>query len=243
MSCKVELYQDIFQLFKWFNRLEYSKITKDDIKLSALSIYGTTDINFENKRDFFKECSKIIEESFSNLFTELDYNLYLFVAVEVKSPISKVAHYKKVWKGLSKEWDISGFEFSPEILVNINNKYHYIGLARFKLEHIFTALEIQHSNIIKNFIFASNRNNILSEEKVETFFNDAFGESSKLATFHFHEEDINYFKLFAYYCTNEDIVFRIGDSGEDVELDIIFSYDFCDKLRHGIELKDYTYIK
>lgn len=237
MNCNVKLYKDIFQLFDWFNRLEYSKISVSPIELSALSIYGTANINFEDKTDFLKKCSEIIKEIFNDLFTKFDYKLYLFVAIEVESPISKIAHYKKVWKGLSKEWDLSGFEFGPEMLVNINDKYHYVGLARFEIENLFTALEIQHNNIIKNFTFASYRDNFLSEEALESLYDNAFRKLNKLTTFHFPEESVDYFKLFAHYCTNQDVIFRIGDSAEDIELDAIFSESLYDELLTGNKAK------
>jgi hypothetical protein len=215
----------MFNLFEWVNKHEAVKITGLLLEISALSIYGIMDKDFEDKEDFFQRSVDIITEKISPLLVNKGYTLYLFVADDIQSSPSRLIMYRKIWKKLEASWNLDGFKYGPELLQESDNSRFFISIAEIDRSNLITALTLQHNLIGRSFLFASHKQDVLEEKNIISLFKTAFNSNKKFPMFNNHNKTVDYFNLFFKYCPQEDIFFRIGDSSEEMAVDVILKSD------------------
>ncbi|MCK2003892.1 hypothetical protein MZM54_21125 [[Brevibacterium] frigoritolerans] len=221
---KITIEEDMFNVYQWFNKSEALKIIDGVLpKLSALSIDGIEGNDFEDKLDFLEKAENIVKEKLQPILSKRNYKFYLFVADQIESPSSKVTMYKKVWKMLASSWKIDDFRCGPEVIIRVNNDSFFVSVAEIKMSDLNTALRLQHSNICECVVFASHKKGILEVEFIKTFFETSFNPEKRLPKFIEHNDTADYFNLFFKYCPQGDIIVRIGDSSEEMALDLIFN--------------------
>jgi hypothetical protein len=226
---KITYEKDMFNLFEWFDKNEAVEIAGLLPELSALSIYGIMDEDFEDKEDFFQNTVDIITEKITPLLDK-GYKLYLFVADEIQTSPSRLMMYRKIWKKLDGSWNLDGFKYGPELLQESDNSRFFISIAEVDISNLITALKLQHNHIGRSVLYASNNTDVLEEKNIVSFFETALNSNNKFPMFSNLNKTVDYFSLFFKNCPQEDIIFRIGDSSEEMEVDLIFKKEIYEKL-------------
>lgn len=178
--------------------------------LSLLSISSC----FMEKNDFIQECSKDIKAFFEKESLRA-YKFYLVANVEMTNPNSRIEKYKKVWKTLEGEKGVESIVKGYEVEFTYGEKTFFSSIGEFKIENISEAIRILSMKYFKFTIIAT-KNDLLSEDMIRDVFDSAFKESD------LKYPCINYLNLCVKLCSRQDIVFRWGDSGEELSIDLIF---------------------
>lgn len=224
-----QIEKDAFSYYGQFSRIDASQMISE---VPNLSIYTLNSV-FVGKDDFIEVCGNDIINIFSkdNLFSA--YKLYLIANIEIKEKSSRIERYKKVWKLLQSEWKLESIKKGPEIEMELGDKSFYCSVAEFNIENIFTILKIVAKNPFKCTIIASKRDNIITDESIRDIFNVAFNEIDVKFPV------IDYFNLSLNLCSIGDIVFRWGDSSEEITVALIFKdnllSDFDNLLKNTYE--------
>lgn len=224
-----QIEKDAFSYYGQFSRIDASQMISE---VPNLSIYTLNSV-FVGKDDFIEVCGNDIINIFSkdNLFSA--YKLYLIANIEIKEKSSRIERYKKVWKLLQSEWKLESIKKGSEIEMDLGDKSFYCSVAEFNIENIFTILKIVAKNPFKFTIIASKRDNIITDESIRDIFNVAFNEIDVKFPV------IDYFNLSLNLCSIGDIVFRWGDSSEEITVALIFKdnllSDFDNLLKNTYE--------
>lgn len=224
-----QIEEDACSYYGQFSRIDASQMISEVPNLSICTLNSA----FVGKDDFIEVCGNDIINIFSkdNLFSA--YKLYLIANIEIKEKGSRIKRYKKVWKLLKTEWQLESIRKGPEIEMALGDKSFYCSVAEFSLENIFTILKIVAKNPFKFTIIESKRDYIITEESIRNIFNVAFNEIDLKFPV------IDYFNLSLNLCSIGDIVFRWGDSSEEITLALIFKYnllrDFDNLLKNTYE--------
>lgn len=214
-----EFEKDIVSHFPWFDKYKSYKIRDNIERLSVFSVIGSGLFGVDNKTKFIDLCSSEVKRVITKYEVMNDYNLYLFVVVEVKDKNSRIEKYKKVWKVVQAKWEIDGFNKGIEVEIETMGKVFFSSIAEFKLKDFSRALDIVSSSSEICAIIASKRENILSQESITDIFKMAFTQQQE------YTDEIDYYNLSINLCPQGDMVFRWGDSSEESEIAIIFNRD------------------
>lgn len=211
--------KDAFSYFQWFNKDEAFEMRGMIQKLTVFSVNASEVFGISEKNTFIDVCSSEIQKIFVKGNILKDYRLYLLANVEVKDRNSRIEKHKKVWRKVQSKWNLDEFNKGPEIEKEIEGKIFFSSIAQFSMGNFSTALQVISDNPKKYAIIASRKDNILSEEMIKNIFEIAFNKHSRRI------DEIDYFALAIHLCYDGDIVFRWGDSSEQVEVAIVFSRD------------------
>lgn len=211
--------RDAFSYFQWFNKDEALKRVGIIPTLSVYSINASGLFESGDKTDFIDLCCIEINRIFLEQKFANGYKLYVVVNVEIKDKNSRIEKHKKVWKLLQTKWQLDSFNKGAEVEMEVEGKFFFSSIADFRVENLSTALEIVSSNPKRYAIIASKKDEILSEKLITNIFELAFNQDSK------HMDEIDYFGLSIQLCSEGDVVFRWGDSSEEVEIAMIYNPD------------------
>lgn len=166
--------------------------------------------------EFYQYCAKQI---FHLLKEPERYSVYVIASEKIKDKNSKVEHYKKCWKKLSSNYDISKFELGEEILYTNNDESFYAGIARTSLHNLIDALRIVNAKGNKYIIF-------ISKNDASKQFYMSVDHMKKYMVYNQYG-DVDYSNCFLQSCLVGDISVRYGTSFTEVELALIFNrYDY-----------------
>jgi len=190
-------------------------------ELSAFTINGT----LMDRYEFINKCANDIKGIFLRNSELSSYKFFLIANVEISNKNSRIENYNKVWKFLQNKWSLDTFDKGPEVDLAIGDNSFYSSIAEFDIEKFSIALEIVASNYRKFTIIASKRENLLYESSVKDTFGILFNASDvKFPT-------IDYFNLCINYCQKGDVVFRWGDSSEEITVGLIFNAEWLEKFK------------
>jgi hypothetical protein len=220
MKTWTEYSANIEDYYEWIS----SSNSKNFERLSVLSFNGT-DIA-QNNDDFYQYCCK---ELYTSLQFPEKYNVYFIINERMINIHSKVEHYKKCWKKIASEVDLSKFELGHEIGYEFANHFFYAGIAKTSISNMPDVLRLVNTRPNKCVLFAS-KNNYFAEQ----YINDKFIKSY-IAYNQFG--NIDHSKCFEQCSRNHDLGIRYGTSFLESELALIFNFND----RHG--LLNYDVIK
>ncbi|PXV84495.1 hypothetical protein C8E03_1296 [Lachnotalea glycerini] len=189
-------------------------------ELSAFTINGS----LMDRYEFINECANDIKGIFLRNSELRCYKFFLIANVEIINKNSRIENYKKVWKLLQNKWSLDKFDKGPEVELAIGDYSFYSSIAEFDMEDFSVALEIVASNFRKFTIIASKRENLLCESSVKDTFGVLFNASDVKFPM------IDYFNLCINYCPKGDVVFRWGDSSEEITVGLIFNAELLEKI-------------
>ncbi|NPC93618.1 hypothetical protein HOO54_15600 [Bacillus sp. WMMC1349] len=207
-----EKQKDIFNYFKWFKK---EKI-KETQKIAVFSMNASQLLEDEHaKETFLKQCTTGIRKIFHDIDLK-KYNFYFFINIEIENENSRIEKYKKVWKLIDCKWNTTYLNKGPEVEIDLDGVSFYSSLAQFKIEHLDIVLKIIDQFPNRSLIFATEKENIMEEQKISQLFEITF--KNKNNTFDLEN-------LVSQLCKDGDILFRWGAVLDEVELAMIFSHD------------------
>lgn len=219
-----EIGEDIFNYYKWFSREEVNKNGYSP-NLSVFSINGVHCTDKNSRTSFFIEAAKTINSIFRNMESLHDYTFYLLANIEIYRPSSLISKHKKVWKTIKSSWLIEDFNLGPEIEVGLDDKIIYTSIASFCNSELAKSLEIVSSNPKMFTIIASTHPDVMDLESIKSIFETSFSRKSS---------EIDYTNLILKRCLANDIVFRFGDSSEEIEVALIFKSELVDVFKSSL---------
>lgn len=196
INMKIELKAETFNHhFRWFPESNHLSVLYYDC--------------FKNQAEFDESFFRKIQDVFLyNIHSKLSKKInkcYIFLAIHNNG--TKVENYYKVWKQIGRHFNIDGLIPVEE---KIFDKY-YIGLACFKEANLKTALAIQNRYYNNSFILIDvniQENNLNVQE---------------LASLFLAGENDGFKKLISKYSEKGIFLIRIGDDGDEWEVDLIYS--------------------
>lgn len=217
-----QIEENAFEYYGGFSQEKVEKKMTIVPELSTFTINGT----LMDRYEFINECANDIKDIFLGNSELSSYKFFLIANIEISDKNSRIEKYKKVWKLLQNKWSLDTFDKGPEVDFAIGDNFFYSSIAEFDIEKFSVALEIVASNFRKFTIVASKRENLLCESSVKDTFGILFNASDvKFPT-------IDYFNLCINYCPEGDIVFRWGDSSEEITVGLIFKAELLEKFRY-----------
>ena len=208
--------EDAYSYFGVENKFLKGRCKDESFKMNVFNINGSMVLSMQDQEEFIKNCNMKLVKIFSQSELFNKYKLYLFANVELMNPNSRVERYKKVWKVLKKTDQIEELILGPEVEMKLDESLFFSSIAQFSLDNLTNVLELISKGWKRCTIFASNKENILSHETIASLFSFAFNKNSK-----FHYE-IDYINLMSNICPHEYILFRWGDSSEEIGVDLIY---------------------
>lgn len=186
--------------------------------LSVLSFNGSDFTS--NIDEFYRYCNR---ELYRSLQFPEKYNIYFIINVRIINKHSKVEHYKKCWKKIASEVDISKFELGQEIGYEFADQFFYAGIAKTSIANIVDVLKLVHVRSGKCVLFAS-KNNYFANGNINDKFLESYIGYNQYG-------DIDYSKCFEQCSRNHDLGIRYGTTFTEAELALIFNCnDRCDIL-------------
>ncbi|TPG89168.1 hypothetical protein EEL32_06835 [Brevibacillus laterosporus] len=219
-----EITNDVFSCFQWFSKDEAKKIIGYVPQLSVFSIIGSMIFSREDRERFTRLCSESVGRLAIQKGMIDEYRFFLFGVIETHDVNSKIFLHQKLWRRLTREFNLDNLILGPEIEYVVGERLCYASIAQFKVDNFYNVLQIINSNPQKYSIFASKKQDYMTEGFIKSLLEKVYinGDSSG---------EIDYFKLSLTLCIKGDLVFRWGNSSEECELDII-------TLGHNIKMFD-----
>ena len=188
---------DITHHFKWFN----------EEKTFAMYYYEEFKSKITMNGFFFHK----IKEKVNCVLEASIKKGYLFLAIERYSN-SKLEEYLKVWKKISKRYNLENFsDFREQEYVQDGRKF-FIGMATFDNNSFETALAIQNDNMHNCYM-------LLKTDDLEYEIEE---EKSLMCLLEFDEQK-RFSMIFNNFCKKKMIAVRMGSGGEDIEYDFVFT--------------------
>lgn len=213
--------ENAFDYYGGFSKEKAEKISAEVPELSTFTINGT----LMDRNEFINECANDINRIFSSSPELSSYKFYLLANVEISDRNSRIEKYKKVWKFLQDKWSLDTFNKGSEVELTRGDTSFYSSIAEFSLDKFSVALKIVANNPRKFTIIASERENILCEGSIKDTFEIAFNDTDVKFPM------IDYFNLCINYCPKGDVVFRWGDSSEEITVGLIFKVEWFEKFK------------
>ena len=204
---------DIYDYFRVLKKLIRVNDNLQEINMSVFSINASEIYSYNDKKKFIKKCCDEIKILLKNCLK--NYNIYLFVNVNVSNKNSKVENYIKAWKKINKKINIDGFILGKEIAIEKNDKLVYSSIAQIPVDYLYSALEIVSLNPSQNTIFMSKSSDILSEEYSRKLYSILFEDKNS--------DEINYYNLALNCCIKNDIAIRYGTSFTEAEIALVYN--------------------
>lgn len=220
MKVWTEYEEDAYKYFEW-SKDEMKE--SENIGIPKLSVYSINILgaNIAEQHCFITEASeKICKILKQNKFK--DYKVYLFANVEVVNYNSKVEHYMKVWKVVSKKYDISNFILGDEVLVKSDKEIFYSSVAEIPLSLIDKAMKIVISNPDKYTLVLSKVPSLLMSSSIQDMF-ESMIQCNKFWK-------IDYYAFSVRYCARDDIIVRFGTDFTSAEFAFIFSAEMFNSI-------------
>lgn len=215
-----QLREDAFEYYGGFSKEKIEGEITAFPELSTFTINGT----LVDKRDFITRCTNDIRSIFSRSLKLSGYKVYIIANVEIIDRNSRIERYKRVWKSLQNKWSLDTFRKGPEVELSVGDSAFYSSIAEFSLAQLPVALEIVANNPERFVIIASERENLLCEGSIKDICSIVFNTIDPAFPM------IDYLKLCLHLCSKGDIVFRWGDSAEEVAVGLIFKTDCLEEL-------------
>lgn len=218
MKTWTEYSANIEDYYEWISR-NNSKLFG---KLSVLSFNG---IDFaSNTDDFYQYCCK---ELYRSLQFPEKYNIYFIINEKMINIHSKVEHYKKCWKKIASEIDLSKFELGREVGYEFGNQFFYAGIAKTSILNMADVLKLVNARPGKCILFAS-KNNYFEKKCIDDKFVASYIAYNQYG-------DIDYSKCFEQCSLKHDLGIRYGTTFSESELALIFhSNDRYDLLNDDV---------
>lgn len=207
-----EYEKDVYKYFNWFNdrRIEEKDEVIDEMSVFSINVKG---INSHKKSEFIEKSSDEIVRMMSDRRLS-GYKIYLFVNVEIVNQNSKVEHYMKAWKHISKKYDVSNFVPGEEVLMNVVGLVFYSSIAEIPLDSLDKAMEIVISNPDRYTLFISKSENLLMNNAIQTLFDNIMKYDKNLK--------IDYYAFSVHYCNKGNIIIRFGTDFTNAEFALIY---------------------
>lgn len=209
MKTWIEYSSNIEDYYEWIpkeNNLIFEKMSVFSLNASGI---------ISNVDEFYQYC---INELHRTLIYPENYNIYIIVNEKIKNANSKVEHYKKCWKRVSSEFDISKLELGQEVGYVYDGQFFYAGIAKTSILNMIDIMKIVNAKPNKCILFAS-KNNYLEKPYSDKNFIETYIAYNQYG-------DIDYSKCFAQCCLKHEIGIRYGTSYSEAELALIFNrYD------------------
>lgn len=207
-----EYEKDVYKYFNWFNdrRIEEKDEVIDEMSVFSINVKG---INNHKKSEFIEKSSDEIVRMMSDRRLS-GYKIYLFVNVEIVNQNSKVEHYMKAWKRISKKYDVSNFVLGEEVLMNVVGLVFYSSIAEIPLDSLDKAMEIVISNPDRYTLFISKSENLLMNNAIQTLFDNIMKYDKNLK--------IDYYAFSVHYCNKGNIIIRFGTDFTNAEFALIY---------------------
>lgn len=207
-----EYEKDVYKYFNWFNdrRIEEKDEVIDEMSVFSINVKG---INSHKKSEFIEKSSDEIVRMMSDRRLS-GYKIYLFVNVEIVNLNSKVEHYMKAWKRISKKYDVSNFVLGEEVLMNVVGLVFYSSIAEIPLDSLDKAMEIVISNPDRYTLFISKSENLLMNNAIQTLFDNIMKYDENLK--------IDYYAFSVHYCNKGNIIIRFGTDFTNAEFALIY---------------------
>lgn len=213
-----EINEDVFNYFQWFDKKEVHCKYGHLPKLGVFSVNVSNCIGSNNRKDFLSEAAKTINNVFLNSSCLGEYIFYLFANVKISKSSSVVIKSKKLWKNLNAKWSITDFYSLQELESETDcGDIVFTGVASFSYSELEKALEIIASDPKLYTIVAKVKTERMDDESIKRLFENSNYQK---------KGEIDYFNLIIEQCLNKDIVFRLGDSSEEMEIAAIFRNEF-----------------
>jgi len=219
MRVWIENETDVTEYYWLHEENKYGKV-EDLSMIKVISINGDNLMSKEERDEFKQIASNKISELLLPM-QQLNYKCNLICKRMVTDKKSKVQNYKKVWKNLKEEYDLSKFELGEEVLLEVKDYYNYCGIAQTDLENIGIAIDMVIKNPIRHALFISMRKGILSEKETYKLSNIAFNQKNRDIT-------VDNAELSAFLCAQGDIIVRWGDGSAEAEIDLVFNSEFIE---------------
>lgn len=218
-----EIEEDVFNYFNWFGRIEtYQKLGYMP-NLSVFSINARQNTDIISKKLFLSEAAKTINEVFRYNRCLNNYTFYLFANIEINYSSSVITKHRKIWKTLNTKWSLQNFICGQEIEFEIaRGDSIFTSIASFEYSELEKSLEIVSTNPKLFTIVASLRTDLINSEAITSIFQNSNIEDIS---------EIDYFELSIKQCSENDIVFRFGDSSEEIELALVFQNELLDAFK------------
>ncbi|MHC1723779.1 MAG: hypothetical protein AB9836_11330 [Aminipila sp.] len=221
-----EINEDVFSYFQWFDKNEVYRKYGHLPQLGVFSVNGSNFLGSNNRKDFLSEVAKTINNVFLNSSCLGEYIFYLFANVEISKSSSVVIKSKKLWKNLNAKWSITDFNSIQELKFETDcGDIVFTGVASFGYSELEKALEIIASNPKLYTIIAKVKTEKMDDESIKRIFENSNYQK---------KGEIDYFNLIIEQCLNKDIVFRLGDSSEEMEIAVIYNNEFIEEFTQSV---------
>lgn len=210
MKTWIEYSANIADYYEWI--LKHNNIILKN--MSVLS-FNASSIN-SNISEFYQYS---IKKLYMTLKYPSKYNIYIIVNEKVKNVNSRVEHYKKCWKKIACEFDISKLELGNEIGYEYKEQFFYAGIAKTSITNMIDVMKIVNAKPNKCILFAS-LNNYMDKSYIDSGFIESYIAYNRYG-------DIDYSKCFIQCSINHDIGLRYGTNYSEAELALVFNrYDY-----------------
>jgi hypothetical protein len=206
ISFEREVSEDVFSDPNW-PIFTYSG--KRSISVISLIEYICKTTEFPKSIEFLDEfCAMKTLKYIYNNSNLSNYDSYLFISHSAWIEYNRVSNYKKLWKSLPKEWNISSFVLGSELGFQSKKGVRYAGIARIYKETFLRAIKILRANHTSLIILTENKK-FDCEEQINILFKSAF-TSEKISS-------IDWSNLSLALCKEGNILLRLSGSQDERE--------------------------